>query len=87
MDSWFAVSALSHPSAWGDDSESLISTFLFCAMSTVEDQLVAYYDDHSHQILESTGLDLAATASLPRWRKARLALAYLDRETERSTVT
>ncbi len=56
-------------------------------MSTVEDQLVAYYDVHALQILERTGLDLAATASLPRWRKARLALAYLDRETERSTVT
>ena len=56
-------------------------------MSTVEDQLVAYYDVHALQILERTGLDLAATASLPRWRKARLALAYLDRVTERTTVT
>jgi len=42
---------------------------------------------HALQILERTGLDLAATASLPRWRKARLALAYLDRVSERSTVT
>ena len=56
-------------------------------MSTVEDQRVAYYDLHALQILERTGLDLAATASLPRWRKARLALAYLDCVTERSTVT
>ena len=56
-------------------------------MSTVEDQPVAYYDLHALKILEKTGLDLAAMASLPRWRKARLALAYLDRVSDRSTVT
>ena len=56
-------------------------------MSTVEDQLVAYYDAYALQILERTGLDLDATASLPRWRKARLALTYLDSVSERSTVT
>ena len=61
--------------------------FPLSTMSIVEDQLVAFYDVHALQILERTGLDPAATASLPRWRKARLALAYLDRVSERSTVT
>ena len=76
-------------SSFSPDAFSFVafSPFPSSTMSTVEDQLVAYYDVHALQILERTGLDLAATASLPRWRKARLALAYLDRVSERSTVT
>jgi hypothetical protein len=40
-------------------------------MSTVENQRVDDDDVFAEQILEGSGLDLHAMASLPRWRKAR----------------